>query len=240
MRNLILQHFDGNLRPLDYESQWNIMDYADMIDADYKLVLGKPFRQHLTNACQKVHMIHEEFDDWDNVLMLDIDMFRPTNMNINVFEERGIGLYASVQQNLHRRLVQWHPMLASMDAPYWGGAIYKMDRYTRQTLRKQLGGNEGWMQNFNKPYNYEDEGIMHVLAFRSGFKTQYPYMDQKWCQCSFLPNPENAGFIHVRTKITPQGPKQDKILNWQNLVDQKILSAYRPLNSNVTDTTTAI
>jgi hypothetical protein len=100
-----------------------------------------------------------------------------------------------------------------------------MDRHTRQTLRKQLGGNEGWMQNFNKPYNYEDEGIMHVLAFRSGFKTENPYMDQKWCQCSFLPNPENAGFIHVRTKITPQGPKQDKILNWQNLVDKKILSA---------------
>ena len=215
MRNLILQHFDGEMRPLDYESQWNIMDYADMIDADYKLVLGKPFRQNLTNACQKVHMIHEEFDDWDNVLMLDIDMFRPTNMNINVFEERGIGLYASVQQNLHRRLVQWHPMLASMNAPYWGGAIYKMDRCTRQTLRKQLGGNEGWMQNF--------------------IKTQHPYMDQKWCQCSFLPNPENAGFIHVRTKITPQGPKQDKILNWQNLVDRKILSAYKPLDSNAAD-----
>ena len=117
MRNLILQHFDGELRPLDYESQWNIMDYADMIDADYKLIRGKPFRQNLTNACQKVHMIHEEFDEWDNVLMLDIDMFRPRNMSINVFEEKGIGLYASVQQNLHRRLVQWHPMLASMNAP---------------------------------------------------------------------------------------------------------------------------
>ena len=87
MRNLILQHFDGEMRPLDYESQWNIMDYADMIDADYRLITGKPFRKNLTNACQKVHMLHEEFDDWDNVLMLDIDMFRPANMNINVFNE---------------------------------------------------------------------------------------------------------------------------------------------------------
>ena len=60
-------------------------------------------------------------------------------------------------------------------------------------------------------------------------------MAQKWCQCSFLPNPENAGFIHVRTKITPQGPKQDKMLNWQNLVDRKILSAYKPMDSNAAD-----
>ena len=50
MRNIILQHFDGKMRPLDYESQWNIMDYADTIDADYKLVEGKPFRENLTNA----------------------------------------------------------------------------------------------------------------------------------------------------------------------------------------------
>lgn len=232
MRNIILQHFDGEMRPLDYESQWNIMDYADTIDADYKLVEGKPFRENLTNACQKVHMIHEEFDEWDNVLMLDIDMFRPAAMRLNIFDQPGIGLYADVQQNLHRRLIQWYPMLGSMDTPYWGGAIYKMDRHTRQTLRKQLGGNEGWMQNFNKPYNYEDEGIMHVLAMRSGMKFQQPYLDRKWCQCSFLPNPERAGFIHVRTKVTPQGPKREKILNWKELVDKRILGAYRPLDSD--------
>ena len=232
MRNIILQHFDGEMRPLDYESMWNIMDYADMVDADYKLVLGKPFRENLTNACQKVHMLHEEFDDYDNVLMLDIDMFRPEAMRLNVFDQPGIGLYADVQQNLHRRLIQWYPMLGSMDAPYWGGAIYKMDRLTRQTLRKQLGGNEGWMQNFNKPYNYEDEGIMHVLAMRSGMKFKEPYLDRKWCQCSFLPNPERAGFIHVRTKITPQGPKREKMLNWKELVDKKIIGAYKPHDSD--------
>ena len=208
------------------------MDYADMVDADYKLVLGKPFRENLTNACQKVHMLHEDFDDWDNVLMLDIDMFRPEAMRLNVFDQPGIGLYADVQQNLHKRLTQWYPMLGSMDTPYWGGAIYKMDRHTRQTLRKQLGGNEGWMQNFNKAYNYEDEGIMHVLAMRSGMKFKEPYLDRKWCQCSFLPNPERAGFIHVRTKITPQGPKREKILNWKELVDKKIIGAYKPHDSD--------
>lgn len=48
-------------------------------------------------------------------------------------------------------------------------------------------------------------------------------MDRKWCQCSFLPNPELAGFIHVRTKITPTGPKRTKMENYKALVDKGIL-----------------
>ena len=39
--------------------------------------------------------------------------------------------------------------------------------------------------------------------------------------------PKNAGFIHVRTKIKPEGPKQDKILNFQYLVDEGVLVSYR-------------
>ena len=35
--------------------------------------------------------------------------------------------------------------------------------------------------------------------------------------------PEKAGFIHVRTKITPQGPKRTKMENYQALVDKGIL-----------------
>ena len=35
--------------------------------------------------------------------------------------------------------------------------------------------------------------------------------------------PQYAGMIHIRTKITPQGPKQEKIKNYQALVDKGIL-----------------
>ena len=223
MRNLILQHFDGELRDLDRLSINNMKEYAKLVDADYSLVRGKPFRSNLTGACQKVFMLDEVYDEYEDVLMVDIDMFAPRHMGINVFEEKGIGLYEDVQKRLHQRLTEWHPMLSSMNAPYWGGAIYKMDKQTRKTLREQLGGNEGWMLNFNKAYNYEDEGIMHVLAFKSGLKPEHPYLDRKWCQCSFLPNAANAGFIHIRTKITPTGPKQEKMLNYKRLVAQGIL-----------------
>ncbi len=225
MKNLIMQHFDGDLRELDKLSIENIKKYAKMVGAEYKLIRGKPFRKHLTAPCQKVHLIDEKWDDYNQVLMLDIDMFAPKEMKTNVFEELGVGLYAEVQQRLHRNIVNMYPLISSSDTPYWGGAIYKMDKSLRKTLRKQLGGNESWMSNYNKLYHFEDEGIFHTLAYKSNLKMkrQDAYMDRKWCQCSFLPNPENAGFIHVRTKITPQGPKREKIENYKALVKKGII-----------------
>ena len=77
--------------------------------------------------------------------------------------------------------------------------------------------------DYNQLYHFEDEGIIHSLAFKSGFNPKNPYLDKRWCQCSFLPNPENAGFIHIRTKITPSGPKREKIENYRELVSKGIL-----------------
>jgi hypothetical protein len=221
--NIILQHFDGHLRELDVLSVDNIKKYAKMVGAEYQLVRGKPFREHLTAPCQKVHMINEEFDDYDQVLMLDIDMFAPIDMKENVFDLPGIGLYADTQKRLHRDLAGKHPMVASMNTPYWGGAIYKLDKAARKKLRSGLGDNESWMNYYNKAYQFEDEGIMHTLAFKTGYNPKDPHLDRKWCQCSFLPNPEKAGFIHIRTKVTPTGPKREKIENYKDLKSKGIL-----------------
>ena len=223
-RNIILQHFDGELRELDKLSMANIQEYAKLVGADYRLITGRPFNLRLTAPCQKVYMLNEEFDQYDQVLMLDIDMFAPKGMTTNIFEETGVGLYAEVQQRLHRKLVSNYGMLCSMESPYWGGAIYKMDLAMRQKMRKYSKTDEHWMGHFNQPYHFEDEGIMHVYAARAGIKfTRDMILDQKWCQCSFLPNPEKAGFIHIRTKVTPSGPKREKIENYNALVEAGIL-----------------
>ena len=221
--NIILQHFDGELRELDKLSIENIQKYAELVGAKYQLIRGKPFRSHLTSPCQKIHMINEEFDDYDQVLMLDIDMFTPLNMTENIFEIDGIGLYEEVQKRLHKKLVSNYPLIGSIDIPYWGGAIYKLDLAARKKLRSSLDGNEGWMAYYNKPYQFEDEGIMHTLAFKANYNPAIPYLHKKWCQCSFLPDPEKAGFIHIRTKITPNGPKQEKIENLKALKDKGII-----------------
>ena len=224
MPNIILQHFDGELRELDKLSKNNIMEYADQCGAEYELVKGKPFRNHLTSPCQKVFMLDEKYDEYDDVLMLDIDMFVPKNMKVNIFDQVGVGLYNPIQQRLHSKLVNKHPLQGSMDTPYWGGAIYKMDRKLRQKLRAGLGGNEGWMNAYNQPYQWEDEGIFHTLAFKTGLRiNQDQMLHPKWCYDNYLDYPQYAGMIHIRTKITPQGPKQEKIKNYQALVDKGIL-----------------
>ncbi len=105
MPNIILQHFDGELRELDKLSKNNIMEYADQCGAEYELVKGKPFRNHLTSPCQKVFMLDEKYDEYDDVLMLDIDMFVPKNMKVNIFDQVGVGLYNPIQQRLHSKLV---------------------------------------------------------------------------------------------------------------------------------------
>jgi hypothetical protein len=224
MPNIILQHFDGELRELDKLSKNNIMEYADQCGAEYELVKGKPFRNHLTSPCQKVFMLDEKYDEYDDVLMLDIDMFVPKNMKVNIFDQVGVGLYNPIQQRLHSKLVNKNPFQGSMDTPYWGGAIYKMDRKLRQKLRAGLGGNEGWMNAYNQPYQWEDEGIFHTLAFKTGLRiNQDQMLHPKWCYDNYLDYPQYAGMIHIRTKITPQGPKQEKIKNYQALVDKGIL-----------------
>jgi len=224
MSNIILQHFDGELRELDKLSMANIQEYAELVGADYRLITGRPFNPRLTSPCQKVYMLNEEFDSYDQVLMLDIDMFAPKGMTTNIFEETGVGLYAEIQQRLHRKLFNSYSMISSTESPYWGGAIYKMGLEMRQKMRKYSQTDEQWMTNFNQPYHFEDEGIMHVYATRAGIKfTRDMILDQKWCQCSFLPNPQNAGFIHIRTKVTPTGPKRTKILNYESLAEQGIL-----------------
>ena len=52
---------DGELRPLDKLSMRNMRQYAEMVGAKYELVLGRPFRKHLTGACQKVYMLDEKY-----------------------------------------------------------------------------------------------------------------------------------------------------------------------------------
>lgn len=219
MTNIILQHFDGELRELDKLSIDNIQQYAERIGASYQLVTGKPFREHLTAPCQKAIVIDERWDDYDNVLMLDPDMFVVKDLTENVFDVGGYGTHGPTQVRLKERLLSLGRI--SFEAAYWAGSFYKFDRKTRQRIRQQMPFTDKWMDLYNLPYFFEDEGILAELAWRARIP-QY-YIGIEWNQCSFLPNPQKAKMIHIRTKITPQGPKRSKMENYQHLVDQGIL-----------------
>ncbi len=224
MKNLILQHYTGKLGTLEELSIKNISNYAKNIGADYQFLEGQVFRDHLTHHCQKIFMLDPSFDEYDNVMMLDIDMFATNSEKENVFDVPGIGLYEDVQKNLHRQMVNAFVGLSSFDYPYWGGAIYKMDLQTRQHLREGFDKLKGLEQGKDNPYLHYDEGIMHLLACVTKFKSEHNYLPRKWCYCSFLFSPETAGFIHVRTKVTPNGPRKTKLENLLTLVDKGIIT----------------
>ena len=226
MTNIIIQHYNGTPDELAKLSIDNITAYAHKIGADYKLVTGRPFREHLSDPCQKAYLIDEVWDEYDNVLMLDPDMFVTKSCNENVFDLPGCGTHGPTQVRLKERL--HHMGRIAPQAPYWAGSFYKFSRETRQQLRAELPANDTWMNIYNKPYFYEDEGILSELAW----KARHPqwYIGLEWNLCSFLPGVAEASMIHIRTKKPghpngswEDGGKQDKILNYQQLVDEGVL-----------------
>tara|TARA_A100001011_G_C14122469_1_gene761868 strand:- start:119 stop:799 length:681 start_codon:yes stop_codon:yes gene_type:complete len=226
MKNIILQHWDGELNELTKASVENIKSYAEQIDADYQMITGKPFRKHLTPPCQKVWCIAKQYEKYDQVLMLDPDVFIVKGLDKNIFDEEGNGVHGPVQRLLKQRLTEIRRI--THNAPYWAGSIYKFNRLEREQLRNQMPNNDAWMNEYNAAYHWEDEGILSELAGNAGLPIKY--LDFKWNQCSYLPDPQQAYMLHIRTKkpghingTWENGGKQDKILNYKQLVKDDII-----------------
>ena len=223
MKNIILQHWTGEMNELCLLSSKNIEKYAKKVGADYRLLRGNIFRAYLSPPCQKIYMLDEEFDEYDNVVMLDPDMFTRDGMEDDIFDENitGIGKVTDVQERLARSMVRQHPRLANINYPYWGGAVRKIDRITRQKLRSYINNEE--MKHFSGQGHGEDEGILHRLAVLAKLKkTQLPD-GRKWSHGSFEDGIEDAALIHIRTKIAPNGPKKPKIENYRRLVKRGLI-----------------
>lgn len=225
-KNIILQHYNGEPKELERLSFENIQAYAKLIGADHEIVPSKPFREHLTNPCQKAYCIDEHWDNYDNVLMLDPDVFIRKNLVTNIFEIDGNGIHGPTQVSLKQKLIRLGRITKAN--PYWAGSIYKFSKKERRLLRSRMPADDSWMDVYNKPYNFEDEGILAELAGRAGFSIRY--LDFTWNQCSFLPNISAAKMIHIRTKkpghvngTWENGGKRDKIENYYELKMQGII-----------------
>ena len=87
MKNIILQHWSGELSELAILSSKSISEYAKMVGADYELVLGDQFTSmDVRPELQKLLMLDERWDDYDNLVMVDADMFVRKGCSENIFE----------------------------------------------------------------------------------------------------------------------------------------------------------
>jgi hypothetical protein len=212
VRNLILQHWTGAIDALGEASSANIRAYADRIGAEYRLLRGDVFRPGLTAPMQKLQMLSAEFDGYDMVVMLDLDMFAVSGIAENIFTDvEGTGLFSEYTQKVFERCRREHPTLCDKRYAYWGGAIYRLPLELRQRLRRHIKDED--LQQFNR--SFQDEGVMHRLATFE--KIEQDKIPDRWCHCSYRPDPEKAAMIHVRTKIAPNGPKRTKIENYRAL-----------------------
>lgn len=224
MKNIILQHWSGPMNELGRRSSANIAKYAEKIGVDYRLLEGDVFRPHLAAPwppVQKLHMLDATFDEYDMVVMLDIDMFTRKGMKQNIFTDaKGVGLHGKIQQRLltSRKAGQY----SDPNAPWWGGAVYRLDRKLRQTLRAHIRESE--IDFFCSRQRAGDEGLMHRLASLANINPKGTYFpDNMWCCCSFLPEVKSANMIHIRTKIAPRGPKRTKLQNYRDLVARGLI-----------------
>ena len=141
MKNIILQHWDSENVP-----DWAIVasntmrDYAAKCGAEYRLLHGLPFFDMLPEGLcakpwlfeknvQKLALLAEEFDEYDQVCMYDMDMCA-TPWAKNVFDDPG---------NLNIWQVP-EPSMANNYSHRWmlTGAVYKFTRQQRQALREVL------------------------------------------------------------------------------------------------------
>lgn len=224
MKNIILQHWTGPINELGKLSSLNISNYAKNLNADYKLLRGDVFRPNLKNPwppIQKIHMLDKEFDDYDIVVMLDMDIFIRKNMNQNIFTDiNGVGRHTYLQKKIVKNFQKKQPEIANAKYSYWGGSVYRLNQKMRQTLRSNLREEE--IPLFCSRRMHGDEGLMHRLAVLSKIGNHYLPGDH-WGRSSFERNVNRAALIHVRTKISPKGPKGTKIENYRGLVRRGLI-----------------
>jgi len=220
VKKIILQHWTGELGELERLSSENIQEYAKFCGADYKLLRGAVFNYSVSTQSQKMHMLSEEWDDYDVVVMLDIDMFVRKGSNANIFtDETGIGRHYNIQETLVKNLARKFPLMCDERYPYWGGSAYRLEKDIRQEFRKHLRINE--MLQFNG--NFNDEGIMHRCAVLADYKEKRYFDRQQWNYSSFEETVDEANIIHIRPKVKQGGPKRPKIENYRALVERGLI-----------------
>jgi len=206
VKNILLQHYEGELSDVAKISIRQMQEYAEKVGAEYRLLTGKPFMPGLRfqgkkALCNnKMAMINEEFDDYDVVVMVDPDIVLAKRDNLpNIFtEETGIGMLTDhIRNNAWKRIQTRFPLWTNNTHLFASGSIWRLEKHIRKRLREEIVPHEVKVLGDSI---FVDEGIMHRLCVLANIKAiDENILPQKWSYCSYLPNPKDNGvFIHLR------------------------------------------
>jgi len=211
MANLILQHWNnlnGKSMP-----EWascatqTIRKYSQSIGVEYRLIDGWPMGEFRGAVSQKLALILEEYDEYDQVLMLDADMIATRHID-DVFQYEGIGrlhLKAMSSQQATKQGKYW-PNLYRQGEPLFFGNFIKLTREERQALRKHIPSEEMCNENMSDPslsrfktsMPPNDEQQMHWMIHQSGIlkdKKQLMVPHDRFCDLPEEAHPQ-ATMMH--------------------------------------------
>jgi hypothetical protein len=133
--NIILQHWNGPLPEWAQIAKKTLEKYCSVIGCEYELVTGHPLGEALGANPQKLVYITEKYDQYDKVLMLDMDIMA-TNVYSNAFNRPEIGV-------LHERAMQGKsrtpasaPELFTLGMPIFFGNYIMTKREQRIAMRE--------------------------------------------------------------------------------------------------------
>lgn len=204
MRNLIYQFWNGTVPYYAMCSAKQIGTYANYIGVEHRVDLNKPFSHGLnSNYMDCLRPIFDPaFEDYDNVLFLDMDIFPTVLADCNIFEEnvKGIGMVREPLQP-QLRFESNGPINTAADKMWAIRAKHAFDiTVPLDSNRRPLVFNSGvvyytkeareaarsWpeydeyvrsMQGMNRFYHL-DQNYLGVMV-HSG-KTEFTEMDIKW------------------------------------------------------------
>jgi hypothetical protein len=192
MDNIILQHFDGKLPDWAKVAKKTVERYALEIGVDYEHVVGTPCGKEQGPYTQKMHMLNEKYDDYDQVLMLDMDV-AATKTYENIFDIPQIGvLHDRAMKSASNVKNRWeNNKLYKQGHHVFFGSVIKLTKDMRKELRKFIN----WSY-FNECINYNygsDELVLHYLFWNTGL-----LKDKSYYEICMRRDGVNLSDIHVR------------------------------------------
>lgn len=163
--NIILQHWDGAMPEWAILAEKTVRLYAAAIGADYELVKGMPMgKVHGPNS-QKLVYLDPKYDQYDQVLMLDMDTIA-TNIHANVFDRPEIGVLHDRAMKGTSRTPGAGPSLYKRGSHVFFGNFIKLNKDQRVELRKHA--NWDLFAKAVVDHYSGDEIILHYLLHKSG------------------------------------------------------------------------
>ena len=176
MKNIILQHWHGTKKFWVAKCENSIRKYAKDIGADYELLSGFPMGEWFPNfdtkpwlVVQKLFILNKKYDEYDNVLLLDMDMLY-TGVIDDIFKYEGVGRLhkkGMTEANASKNGRKW-PKLYNQGEPMFFGNCLKFSREERINLREHLKDDIIHKSISDDGLPPNDEIIMHHLIVKSG------------------------------------------------------------------------